>query len=37
LVAAGVDDEPMDLPDVAVGGVDVIAAAHSYLSGGRVL
>lgn len=35
LVAAGVDDEPLDLPDVAVGGVDVIAAAHSYLSGGK--
>jgi len=35
LVAAGVDNEPLDLPDVTVGGVDVIAAAHSYLSGGK--
>ena len=35
LVAAGVDDEPLDLPDVAVGGMDVLAAAYSYLSGGK--
>jgi hypothetical protein len=28
VVAAGVDDEPLDLSDVAVGGMDVTAAAH---------
>jgi hypothetical protein len=35
LVAAGIDDEPLDLPDPAVGGMDVITAAHSHLSGGK--
>jgi hypothetical protein len=35
LMAAGVDDEPLDLPDVAVGGMDVFAAVHSHLSGGK--
>jgi hypothetical protein len=29
LVAAGVNDEPLDLPDVAVGGVEIFAAAHT--------
>ena len=28
VVAAGVEDEPLDLSDVAVGGMDVTAAAH---------
>src|SRR5271163_947362 len=35
LVAAGVDDEPLDLADAAVAGMDVLAAAHSYLPGGK--
>ena len=34
LVAAAVDDDPLDLPDAAVGGMDVLAAAHSYLRQG---
>jgi hypothetical protein len=35
LVTAGIDDEPLDLPNAAVGGMDMITAAHSYLSGGK--
>lgn len=31
LVAAEVDDYPLDLPDVAAGGMEMFAAAHSYL------
>jgi hypothetical protein len=36
LMAAGVGDEPLDLADAAVAGMDVPAAVHGYLPGGRV-
>lgn len=36
VAAAGVDDQPLDLPDGAVGGVDALAAAHGYLAQGKV-
>src|SRR5580658_10160034 len=35
LMAGGVDDDPLDLPDVAVGGMDVLTAAHARLAGGK--
>ena len=34
MAAAGVDDQPLDLPDGAVGGVNALAAAHGYLAQG---
>jgi hypothetical protein len=36
LMAGGVDDDPLDLPDGAVGGMDVLTGAHARLAGGRV-
>src|SRR5580692_13177812 len=35
LAAGGVDDEALNLPDVPVGGMDGLAAAHADLSGGQ--
>jgi hypothetical protein len=35
-MAGGVDDDPLDLPDGAVGGMDVLTGAHARLAGGRV-
>jgi hypothetical protein len=34
-MASGVDAEPLELQDVAVGGMDVLAAAHAHLSEGK--
>jgi hypothetical protein len=31
-VASRVDDEPLDQPDVAVSGMDVLAAAHLHFA-----
>lgn len=36
LVAARVKDKPLDSPDRAVGGMDVLTDAHGHLPEGRV-
>ena len=35
VVVARVDDEPLDPPDVAIGGMDLLAAAHGHLAQGE--
>ena len=35
VAAARVNDKPLDSPDLAVGGMDRVAAAHGYLSQGN--